>query len=286
LLIPNNQNPIHWYNANVKLSQIQDRNKLAAYFRQDLPLYAYNLGDLDDLYWPRTVYFGEITEETINRVSTLYYGAGLPVFLALGPEGTFGEDYFQAIAPFLPDPVYAHLSPGLIRYFQDRYDIIEHGEHYKMSLITDEELSLPKTDNLQPLNKDHLPELLEFYDLCYPDNAFDPQMLSTGKYVGYRISGMLISVAGVHVYSSSYRVATLGNITTHPEYRNQGFARLVTSALCLDLINEVDFLGLNVKADNLPAIHLYQSLGFKIAVNYGEFRLNKQLFPQNSPKNH
>jgi ribosomal protein S18 acetylase RimI-like enzyme len=104
-------------------------------------------------------------------------------------------------------------------------------------------------------------------------------MLSTGKYYGCRSNGVLVSVAGVHVYSSLYRVATLGNITTHPDHRNQGFARLVSSVLCLDLVNEVDFIGLNVKADNLPAIHLYRSLGFEISAKYGEFSLKRQFSP-------
>jgi len=85
-----------------------------------------------------------------------------------------------------------------------------------------------------------------------------------------------VCVAGVHVYSSRYRVSALGNITTHPDHRNQGYARLATRHLCHDLLEEVDYIGLNVKADNLPAIRLYQSLGFKIVRKYGEFSLKKR----------
>jgi ribosomal protein S18 acetylase RimI-like enzyme len=262
----------------VKLCQITNRKKLAAYFHQDLPLHAYSLGDLDDLYWPKTTYYGEIKGEEICRVVTLYRGEGLPVLLVLGPEEFFGIDFYQALTPLLPDPFYGHFSPGLQQFFQDDYQVIDFGEHYKMSLVDQSAINKPTSKNLFRVNISHLAEVLELFQLSYPDNAFDPLMLSTGKYFGCRSNGKLVSVAGVHVYSSRYRVATLGNITTHPDHRNQGFGNLVTSALCLDLMNEVDFIGLNVKADNLSAVHLYRSLGFEISSKYGEFSLKRQFF--------
>jgi predicted GNAT family acetyltransferase len=102
-------------------------------------------------------------------------------------------------------------------------------------------------------------------------------MLLTGKFYGYRKNGHLLSIGGIHVFSPVYRVAALGNITTHPEYRNQGMGRAVTAKLCLSLLENVDIIGLNVKQDNLPAINLYKSLGFKISSEYGEFSLKNLL---------
>jgi ribosomal protein S18 acetylase RimI-like enzyme len=92
---------------------------------------------------------------------------------------------------------------------------------------------------------------------------------------GIRLAGELVSIAGVHVYSPAYRVAALGNITTHPDHRNQGFGRAVTAQICVSLKEKVDFIGLNVRCDNLPALGLYRSLGFDIYANYGEFSLKK-----------
>lgn len=275
------QTLLPWYNPGVELHQIRDRKKLAAYFRQDLPLHAYSLGDLDDFYWPKTTFYGEILGKEISRVTLLYHGEGLPVLLALGPEGFFGDDYYHSLSPLLPDPFYAHFSPGLEKYFLEDYQIDDHGEHYKMDLV--ETGDFGKTSSKSPfrLNANHLPELQKLFHQSYPENAFDPRMLSTGRYYGYQFGGELVSVAGVHVYSSRYRVAALGNITTHPDHRNRGFARLVTAHLCRDLVGEVDTIGLNVKADNAPAIHLYQSLGFKIAAKYGEFSLKKRFLPLN-----
>ncbi len=265
-----------WYNPGVELSQIKDRNKLADYFRQDLPTHAYSLGDLDNLYWPKTIYYGQLEGDKVSHVALVYNGEGLPVLLLLGPQEYFSDDYYRSLVPLLPDTFYAHISPGLEMLFTPDYEIKDHGEHLKMSLVESEILLTTSPEGSSQLNSIHLPQLEKLYQISYPENAFDPLMVSTGKYYGCWSGEELVSVAGVHVYSYRYRVSTLGNITTHPDHRNQGFARMSTSALCHDLLGEVDYIGLNVKADNLPAIHLYQSLGFEIASKYGEFSLKKR----------
>src|SRR4051812_25073760 len=75
-------------------------------------------------------------------------------------------------------------------------------------------------------------DLLALYRTGYPGNRFIPRMLETGFYHGIRRAGALVSVAGVHVFSWSYRVAALGNITTRPDVCDQGLATAVTARLC------------------------------------------------------
>ena len=132
---------------------------------------------------------------------------------------------------------------------------------------------LDKVDfsNVQPLTNQHLPELIDLYTASYPGNWFDPRMLQTGQYMGIHIDKQLVAVAGVHVYSAHYRVAALGNITTHPDHRGQGVGTAVTAALCKRLLKTVDTIGLNVKSDNAAAIALYQKLGFQIVTTYHEY---------------
>jgi predicted GNAT family acetyltransferase len=101
----------------------------------------------------------------------------------------------------------------------------------------------------------------------------DKDMLETKQYYGIRRFGELVSVAGVHVYSRRYRVAALGNVTTHPDYRGRGYGRIVTARVCQSLLRDIEHIGLNVKADNISAIKCYERLGFEVINSYGEFEV-------------
>lgn len=96
-------------------------------------------------------------------------------------------------------------------------------------------------------------------------------MLKTNQYFGIHGPRGLVSVAGIHVYSPTYRVAALGNITTHPDFRRQGLGKAVTAKLCLSLLETVKHVGLNVQVDNEEAIRCYRRLGFEVIGSYGEW---------------
>ena len=99
-------------------------------------------------------------------------------------------------------------------------------------------------------------------------------MLATGRYVGVRRDGRLACVAGVHVYSPTWRVAALGNVATLPELRGQGLARGACAALCHLLLRDgIETIALNVRADNAPAIAAYTRLGFEPVAEYVEASL-------------
>ena len=85
-----------------------------------------------------------------------------------------------------------------------------------------------------------------------------------------RLSHAGLYLSCVHVYSPTYRIAALGNITTDPQFRGRGYARIVAGSLCRHLLQSVEHVGLNVKSDNLPAIRCYQSLGFENCAEYEE----------------
>jgi putative membrane protein insertion efficiency factor len=114
----------------------------------------------------------------------------------------------------------------------------------------------------------------DLYTKAYPGNWFDQRMLETGKYFGAFDDNVMISIAGIHVYSRLYRVAVLGNITTLAAYRDQGVASNLTAELCRDLLTDgIESIGLNVKSDNQKAIRCYQKT---ISPDHGLF---STLFP-------
>jgi len=253
---------------------LQDRQQLAAYFSQNICQDFYCLGDLDDFYWPYTICLGQDTAGGIKNVVVLYQGEDLPVLLAFDRNGDMDQVFIDTLIPFLPEKFYAHLSPGLECYFYERYKRTEFGDHSKMALQDPGCLAISGLEEICRLTADDLPELNKLYNISYPGNAFDPRMIQSEMYFGVRHHGQLISAGGIHVYSRQFSVAALGNLTTHPDFRNQGMGRQVAARICQELLRSVDFIGLNVKSDNLAAAHLYQTLGFTIISNYGEFSFN------------
>jgi len=72
-------------------------------------------------------------------------------------------------------------------------------------------------------------------------------------------------------------VGVVGNVTTHPAYRGKGLGTAVCARLCLELLRTVEHIGLNVKADNAPAIASYKRLGFEVVGEYEEALLSTLL---------
>jgi predicted GNAT family acetyltransferase len=127
-----------------------------------------------------------------------------------------------------------------------------------------------QADDARRISGSEIDAVLAFYRESYPEHWFDPRMLETGQYYGIKEGGKLISLGGVHVYSPAYQVAAIGNVATHPQHRNKGYATQVTARLCQSLSKEVKTIGLNVKGDNKAALACYKKLGFETLATYHE----------------
>jgi RimJ/RimL family protein N-acetyltransferase len=242
---------------------VHDRTELAALLRRNAALHTYELGDLDDFFWPYTTWY-----RRDDAVALLYHGLELPTLIALAPPEPLAG-LLKGLGPLLPRRFYAHLSPGGAAALADDFRGDPHGLHHKMAL-TDHAKLHAATPAGEILGPDDLPDLLRLYAEAYPGNWFDRRMVETGHYVGVRRDGALVAVAGVHVWSPVYRVAALGNVTTHPAARGQGLATATLAALSRRLLETVDVISLNVKADNASAITVYDRLGFTPVADYDE----------------
>ncbi len=81
-------------------------------------------------------------------------------------------------------------------------------------------------------------------------------------YYGIRVNGRLVAAAGTHVISREARLAVVGNVLTHVDYRGRGYAKAVTSAVTAELLRYCEQVVLNVRSDNPPAISAYRRLGY------------------------
>jgi RimJ/RimL family protein N-acetyltransferase len=253
---------------------LHDKDAIAVALRRDPLLHLYAIGDLDDFFWPYTNWYALADGGQIRQVILAYTGAPVLVLHALTSDSVEEmRALLRSILHLLPPRVYAHLSADLVTAFVDDYRIEPRGTHDKMALTDRARLDTVDTSICSRLSTADLAEIEALYAASYPGTWFDPRMLETGHYYGIRQSGALLSIAGVHVYSPQYRVAALGNITSHPAARGRGLATLVTARLCKELLRNVDHIGLNVRADNASAIACYTKLGFTKIGEYGEYAL-------------
>lgn len=249
---------------------LHDRAELSAVLRADPALHVYELGDLDDFFWPYTTWYADPHRRV---VALLYTGTEVPTLLGIAPPADTPalRGLLGGLLPVLPRRFYAHLTGGVGDVLAADYASVDHGEHLKMALTEPERLASVSTDGVEPLTAADLDEILALYAAGYPGNWFDRRMLETGQYVGVRRSGRLVAVAGVHVYSPAQRVAALGNIVTRPDHRGEGLATAVVAGLCRRLLDaSVSHIGLNVKADNTAALTCYRRLGFTRVTAYTE----------------
>ncbi|MGB8657110.1 MAG: GNAT family N-acetyltransferase [Candidatus Zixiibacteriota bacterium] len=255
---------------------LHDKKTIEQFLRSNTGLHIYSLGDLDDFFWPYTTWYAITTNNAPKAIILVYTGLRLPTLLALSDQLTFISDLLKSIIHILPCEFCAHLSPGLESAFQNDYELEPHGEHHKMALKNLCAVRSVDCSQVIRLSKSDLNDITQLYKDSYPGNWFDSRMLETDQCFGIRKDGELVSIAGVHVYSETYGVAALGNITTHPSWRRRGYGRLVTARLCQSLSEKVDCIGLNVKADNRSAISCYEKLGFESIASFGEFMVRKK----------
>ena len=246
-----------------KTIYVHDKTSIETFLRRDPILHLFGLGDLDDFYWPYTSWYALKNGSEIQQLILTYSDAPNLVMMALASERIEEmRELLRSIIHLLPQQIYAHLSPGLADVLATAYHLHSRGNFVKMALTNFECLSTINTPAVIQLTIDDLPKIERFYQESYPENVFNARMSQTGQYFGIYQNSILIGVAGVHVYSPQYRVAVLGNIATHPDFRKQGIATAVAAKLCQSLRETVDHIGLVVQADNTKAIACYTKLGF------------------------
>ena len=111
----------------------------------------------------------------------------------------------------------------------------------------------------------HVASIAEIEKLCFSDPWSERSIASE---LTNRLSLWLVALDGDRVtgYIGSQSVldgADMMNVAVHPDYRRQGIGKgLVEQLIAALQKTQVQFLMLEVRASNAPAIALYTQLGF------------------------
>jgi ribosomal protein S18 acetylase RimI-like enzyme len=252
--------------------QTDDRNALHAFLAQDRLYAAYAICDLEDREFGRTRWGAAYDDDEMVAVGLEYLGpTPQPLFVMGRTDGIAAvlrdvirprAAYIASRPEMLPaiEPTY-RVDPGplMLRMWVDR-------AHFR-----------PYPATVQRLLPVEIGELNRLYQLGFA-SWLPSSAIADGVYYGMRVNGRLIAAAGTHVVSPRARLAVVGNVLTHTDYRGRGFATAVTGAVTAELLRTCDQVVLNVRADNPPAINAYRRLGYAEHARFEE-RLIHRLGP-------
>jgi predicted GNAT family acetyltransferase len=259
----------------MQVEEISNKREIEIFLRKDPYLNIYGIGDLDNFFWKNTKWFAFTSKNIIKGIILLYHDSQSSVMIALNRTPLkFPSIILKELISEIPIKFYAHITDDYKNILSKYYNMEFRGAYYKMGLRDSSILTNIDSSEVVVLTAKDIIEIQNLYDISYPGNWFNCKMVETGQYYGIRKKGSLISIAGVHVYSEAYRVAAIGNIATHPDYRNMGLASKVTAHLCKSILNKIDHIGLNVQANNHSAIKCYNRLGFETISMYEEYFCN------------
>ena len=122
----------------------------------------------------------------------------------------------------------------------------------------------PKKEVLYLEEKDSK-DIAALEELCFStpwsEKAITDSIKNKNIFMGIKESENLIGYLSMY---QSFGEGYINNIATHPNYRRQGLGKALLSALmdfCIEA--EFEFITLEVRESNIPAISLYSSFGFK-----------------------
>ena len=119
---------------------------------------------------------------------------------------------------------------------------------------------------LEQMSDAHVSQIAQLEKICFSDPWSETSVASE---LHNPLSLWLVALDGDTVagYVGSQSVldgADMMNIAVHPDYRRQGIARALINGLVAALADKnVRCLVLEVRASNVPAIALYEQLGFQ-----------------------
>ena len=233
-----------------------DKALLGAFLERDRLYAAYAICDLEEREFARTRWGVAYDGDAPIAVVLEYNGPTPQPLFAMGDQDGVAVVLRDLIRPRV---AYLAAPPPLISAVETAYRVDPGPSMVRMWV--DRAHFRPYPATVQRLLPAEIGELNRLYQLGFA-SWLPAGAIADGVYYGLRVNGQLVSAAGTHVLSPGARLAVVGNVLTHIDYRGRGFATAVTGAVTADLLRTCDQVVLNVRADNPPALNAYRRLGY------------------------
>ncbi|OHV86301.1 GNAT family N-acetyltransferase [Mesorhizobium sp. ORS 3428] len=130
-----------------------------------------------------------------------------------------------------------------------------------VQMIAEEPLQPVSDERVQRLTHGDAGEMLALASLTKP-GPFTLEALSLGDFWGVKIDGRLAAMAGERMKQPGY--CELSGVCSHPDFRGGGLARLLSLFVANRIMARGEVPYLHAYASNVPAIRLYESIGFRL----------------------
>jgi ribosomal protein S18 acetylase RimI-like enzyme len=233
-----------------------DRALLRDFLERDRLYAAYAICDLEEREFGRTKWGVAQARDEVVGVVLEYNGPTPQPLFVMGRADGIGTILRDVIRP---RAAYVAMRPEAATAIASHYRVDPGPPMVRMWVDRTRFRPYPATvSRILPVD---IADLNRLYQLGFA-SWLPSSTLSEGIYYGVRVNGTLVAAAGTHVISPHARLAVVGNVLTHMDYRGRGFATAVTGAVTADLLRTCDQVVLNVRADNPPALNAYRRLGF------------------------
>jgi ribosomal protein S18 acetylase RimI-like enzyme len=246
----------------LSVATTRDRAMLREFLDRDRLMAAYAICDLEDSEFGKTRW--GIARRNGEPVAVVLEYRGL------SPQPLFVMGESDGIAAVLRDVI----TPRLVYLATDAVHLPAISRLYRVEpgppmlrMWVNRHTFRPASGVALRLLPVEIGDLNKLYGLGFT-SWLGPDAITNGVYYGIRANGRLVAAAGTHVISRTAQLGVVGNVMTHPDHRNQGHAKLTTSAVTQELLRYCNDVVLNVRSDNPPAIAAYQALGYS---EYGRF---------------
>ena len=243
---------------------VTDRGELRGFLESDRLLAAYAICDLEDKEFGKTRWGGAFDGERLVSIALEYSGlTPQPLFVMGRPDGI--EAILHGVVR--PRAAYVAALPEAMPAVESVYRLDPGPQMVRMWV--DRSRFRPYPADVRRLLPADIGELNRLYQLGFA-SWLPSSSIADGVYFGMRVNGRLVAAAGTHVISREARLAVVGNVLTHADYRGRGFATAVTGAVTAELLRSCDQVVLNVRSDNPPALQAYRRLGYAEHVRFEE----------------